>query len=225
MRYALLVCADESVGVSGEERARREAAFTRFLDEMRERGVLHAGEWLHRAETAATVRCWSDGHGAGGMIRHDRGEAGTGDVAAAARGLVKLAVCGAQHSPHPQHSTGRLHAACAVARHWPAKVDDQPRRWCGALTCLLADVGHLGHPTLCGQLSSHQSPRLLAGRVRGGGPRPAGPCALTGTVRVIGHLRRTHPSPHPGLTPVRPGSDRRKASRLPPGSLISHAWD
>jgi hypothetical protein len=63
MRYALLVCADESVGVSGAERARREA-FTRFRDQMRERGVLHAGERLHRAETAATVRCW----GGGGVV-------------------------------------------------------------------------------------------------------------------------------------------------------------
>jgi len=61
MRYALLVCADESVAVSDEERARREAAFTRFRDEMRERGVLHAGERLHRAETATTVRCWDGG--------------------------------------------------------------------------------------------------------------------------------------------------------------------
>jgi len=61
MRYALLVCADESAAVSDEERARREAAFTRFGDEMRERGVLHAGERLHRAETAATVRCWDGG--------------------------------------------------------------------------------------------------------------------------------------------------------------------
>jgi hypothetical protein len=42
MRYALLVCADESVAVSDEERARRETAFTRFRDEMRKRGVLHA---------------------------------------------------------------------------------------------------------------------------------------------------------------------------------------
>jgi hypothetical protein len=61
MRYALLVCADESVAVSDEERARREAAFTRFRDEMRERGVLQAGERLHRAETATTVRCWDGG--------------------------------------------------------------------------------------------------------------------------------------------------------------------
>jgi hypothetical protein len=61
MRYALLVCADESAAVSDEERARREAAFTRFRDEMRERGVLHAGERLHPTETATTVRCWDGG--------------------------------------------------------------------------------------------------------------------------------------------------------------------
>ena len=61
MRYALLVCADESVAVGEEERARREAASSRFRDQMRERGVLHAGERLHRAETATTVRCWDGG--------------------------------------------------------------------------------------------------------------------------------------------------------------------
>jgi len=61
MRYAMLVCADESARVSAEERARREAAFIGFLDELRERGVLRAGERLHRAETATTVRCWDGG--------------------------------------------------------------------------------------------------------------------------------------------------------------------
>jgi hypothetical protein len=52
-----LVCADENAAVSDEERARREAAFTRFRDEMHEPGVLHAGERLHRSETATTVLC------------------------------------------------------------------------------------------------------------------------------------------------------------------------
>lgn len=61
MRYVLLVCADESAAVSDEERAHRVAAFIRFQDEMRERGVLHVGERLHRAETATTVRCWDGG--------------------------------------------------------------------------------------------------------------------------------------------------------------------
>ncbi len=61
MRYAMLVCAGERTEVSDEERARREAAFTRFLGEMRERGVLHAGEWLRGAETATTVRCFDGG--------------------------------------------------------------------------------------------------------------------------------------------------------------------
>jgi hypothetical protein len=61
MRYAMLVHADENAVVGDEERARREAAFARFLGEMRERGVLHAGERLRRAETATTVRCWDGG--------------------------------------------------------------------------------------------------------------------------------------------------------------------
>ena len=61
MRYALLVCANESAEVSEEERARRETAFTRFRDEVRERGVLCVGERLHRTETATTVRCWDGG--------------------------------------------------------------------------------------------------------------------------------------------------------------------
>jgi hypothetical protein len=61
MRYALLVRADENAAVGSEELARREAAFTRFRDKMRERGVLQAGERLHRTETATTVRCWDGG--------------------------------------------------------------------------------------------------------------------------------------------------------------------
>jgi hypothetical protein len=61
MRYAMLVCADESAAVSDGERARREAAFIRFLDKMRDRGVLRSGERLHRAEMATTVRCWDGG--------------------------------------------------------------------------------------------------------------------------------------------------------------------
>ena len=61
MRYALLVCADENAAVGDEERARREAAFSRFREQLREHGRLHAGERLHRAETAATVRCWDGG--------------------------------------------------------------------------------------------------------------------------------------------------------------------
>jgi hypothetical protein len=61
MRYALLVCADESAAVSDEERARREAAFNGFRDQMRARGVLEVGERLHGVETATTVRCWDGG--------------------------------------------------------------------------------------------------------------------------------------------------------------------
>ena len=61
MRYALLVCADESAEVSDQERARRETAVASFRDRMRGRGVLHVGERLHRAGTATCVRCWDGG--------------------------------------------------------------------------------------------------------------------------------------------------------------------
>ena len=61
MRYALLVCTDERAEVSDGERSRRAAAGAAFSDEMRERGVLLAGEPLHSTETAITVRCWDGG--------------------------------------------------------------------------------------------------------------------------------------------------------------------
>jgi hypothetical protein len=61
MRYALLTCTDESAAISDEERSRRAVALTSFEDEMRERGVLLASEYLHATETATTVRCWDGG--------------------------------------------------------------------------------------------------------------------------------------------------------------------
>jgi hypothetical protein len=61
MRYALLVCTDESAAISEHERARRAAAGASFRDQMRERGVLVAGEPLQATATATTVRCWDGG--------------------------------------------------------------------------------------------------------------------------------------------------------------------
>jgi len=61
MRYALLICADESVVVSPQERSRRVAAFASVQEEMRASGVLLAGERLHPTDTATTVRCWDGG--------------------------------------------------------------------------------------------------------------------------------------------------------------------
>lgn len=61
MRYALLMCTDESAVISHEERSRRVTACASFQDQMRERGVLLAGEQLHPTQTATTVRCWDGG--------------------------------------------------------------------------------------------------------------------------------------------------------------------
>ena len=61
MRYALLMCTDESAAIGAEERARRAAALGAFTDQMAARGTLLASEQLHRTETAATVRCWDGG--------------------------------------------------------------------------------------------------------------------------------------------------------------------
>jgi hypothetical protein len=61
VRFALLVCTDESAVISDEERSRRVTACTSFEDHMRERGVLLASERLHATETATTVRCWDGG--------------------------------------------------------------------------------------------------------------------------------------------------------------------
>lgn len=61
MRYALLICNDESSAISEEERSRRDAAFITFQNQMRARGVLAGGERLSATETATTVRCWDGG--------------------------------------------------------------------------------------------------------------------------------------------------------------------
>lgn len=61
MRYALLICHNESAEVSPQQRAARAAAFTSFQDQMRARGVLVGGERLHSTETATSVRAWDGG--------------------------------------------------------------------------------------------------------------------------------------------------------------------
>ena len=61
MRYALLMCTDESAAIDAEERTRRAAALEVFTEQMTARGTLLASEQLHRTETAATVRCWDGG--------------------------------------------------------------------------------------------------------------------------------------------------------------------
>ena len=61
MRYALLMCSDESAAIGAQERARRAAALATFTEQMAARGTLLASEQLHRTETATTVRCWDGG--------------------------------------------------------------------------------------------------------------------------------------------------------------------
>lgn len=61
MRYALLICTDESVAVGAAERARRAAALDSFTEQMSARGTLLAGEQLRGTETATRVRCWDGG--------------------------------------------------------------------------------------------------------------------------------------------------------------------
>jgi hypothetical protein len=61
MRYALLMCTDESAAIDAQERARRAAVLAAFTDQMAARGTLLASEQLHRTETATTVRCWDGG--------------------------------------------------------------------------------------------------------------------------------------------------------------------
>ena len=56
MRYALLICHDESVVISAEERALRFAAFAAFQDQMEARGVLLGGVRLRPTSTATTVQ-------------------------------------------------------------------------------------------------------------------------------------------------------------------------
>ncbi|HME63893.1 MAG TPA: YciI family protein [Streptosporangiaceae bacterium] len=61
MRYALLICTDESAAVGAGERARRAAALDAFTERMSTCGTMLAGEQLHGTETAAAVRCWDGG--------------------------------------------------------------------------------------------------------------------------------------------------------------------
>jgi hypothetical protein len=61
MRYALLMCTDESAAVGAEERIRRAEALEVFTDQMTARGTLLASEQLHRTETATRIRCWDGG--------------------------------------------------------------------------------------------------------------------------------------------------------------------
>jgi hypothetical protein len=61
MRYALLICADETAAVDPQERARRVAAFESVQEQLRLDGVLLSSERLHPTDTATTVRCWDGG--------------------------------------------------------------------------------------------------------------------------------------------------------------------
>ena len=61
MRYALLICTDESAVVSPEERARRATALASVTGQLCERGVLVSSERLLPADTATTVRAWDGG--------------------------------------------------------------------------------------------------------------------------------------------------------------------
>jgi hypothetical protein len=61
MRYALLICYDESAPVSGEEKSRREAQFIAIRDRMHARAMLAGSHRLQPARTARTVRCWDGG--------------------------------------------------------------------------------------------------------------------------------------------------------------------
>jgi hypothetical protein len=61
MRYALLICTDESAAIGAGERARRAAALDAFTERMSTRGTMLASEQLHRTESATKVRCWDGG--------------------------------------------------------------------------------------------------------------------------------------------------------------------
>lgn len=56
MRYALLVCIDESMELGEEDARRQYAEFMAFQDEMTARGVLISRERLRPASLATTVR-------------------------------------------------------------------------------------------------------------------------------------------------------------------------
>jgi hypothetical protein len=61
MHYVLLISNDETAAIGAAERSGREAAFSRFLDELGTRDTLVYGGRLHGTETATTVRCWDGG--------------------------------------------------------------------------------------------------------------------------------------------------------------------
>ena len=61
MRYALLVCVDESAELSEEEIERRYAEFMGFQDEMEARGVLVSRQRLQPTSLATTVRVRDQG--------------------------------------------------------------------------------------------------------------------------------------------------------------------
>jgi hypothetical protein len=61
MRYVLLASNDEAAPISPAEGSRREAAFVRFQDQMRARGLIVLAERLDVSQTATTVRCWDGG--------------------------------------------------------------------------------------------------------------------------------------------------------------------
>jgi hypothetical protein len=61
MRYALLVCYDESARISADERVRRAAGLAAVPERLSEDGALAGGLRLQPASTAATVRCWDGG--------------------------------------------------------------------------------------------------------------------------------------------------------------------
>jgi len=61
MRYALLICTDQSVAISAEERSRRITGLMSVQDQLRARGVLVGSELLQPAEAAVTVRAWDGG--------------------------------------------------------------------------------------------------------------------------------------------------------------------
>jgi hypothetical protein len=56
MRYALLVCHDENVGMSPDGAEERLAAFTAFQDEIEARGVMVSRERLRPVSTSTSVR-------------------------------------------------------------------------------------------------------------------------------------------------------------------------
>ena len=61
MRYALLICCDQSAAVGDGERSRREAHLIAIRDRMQARGVLAGSHRLQPAQAARTVRCWDGG--------------------------------------------------------------------------------------------------------------------------------------------------------------------